>query len=295
MSRTLTQQCHGAIPRRAGFTLVELLVVIGIIAILVAILLPALNRARAAANRVACASNLRQLAMAHRMYLHDNNDCTPRAGMRNEIASFGKVNTYTDYLTFAHVYLKCGDVAPDGVTLSTLFPPEFRGIQYNLRRDPPAVFRCPSNPRTDYGRGSYSYFMGSPGDHQLKFSQFTNAPRRLGRTLPGDGGPAVFADRCNLLDAGGNGGVAETNHIQQGVPAGGNVASADGSVRWCSFTYGMNIGDDIYVMNGGSVGNHIAVPANAIWIRMNAAGDVDTSWTNNVFWGRSHANFAETF
>jgi len=61
----------------AGFTLVELLVVIGIIAILVAMLLPALNKSRESANRVQCGSNLRQWGQALFMYAGDNKQHLP--------------------------------------------------------------------------------------------------------------------------------------------------------------------------------------------------------------------------
>jgi prepilin-type N-terminal cleavage/methylation domain-containing protein/prepilin-type processing-associated H-X9-DG protein len=60
--------------KRIGFTLIELLVVIAIIAILMAILMPTLNRAREQGRRAACLSNLRQLQLAWSMYADENDE-----------------------------------------------------------------------------------------------------------------------------------------------------------------------------------------------------------------------------
>jgi len=68
-----------------GFTLVELLVVISVIAMLIGILMPALNKAKAMATRVNCKSNLKQIAVALRIYLDDNRDIMPPACMRPSI------------------------------------------------------------------------------------------------------------------------------------------------------------------------------------------------------------------
>lgn len=66
------------LPRRSGFTLVEILVVVSIIALLIAVLLPGLRRAREQAKLAVCASNLRQIGTCIHLYANENSGYIPR-------------------------------------------------------------------------------------------------------------------------------------------------------------------------------------------------------------------------
>jgi prepilin-type N-terminal cleavage/methylation domain-containing protein/prepilin-type processing-associated H-X9-DG protein len=200
--------------RRRGFTLIELLVVIAIMAVLIALLLPAVQAAREAARRIQCTNNLKQIGLALHNYEGSNNIFPPgRCGYPYLWSSLAQMLPYMEGNTLFN-------------TINFAFPSETGNAPYpaNLTAESAAIpaFLCPSDGTTrvlaNFGGTNYVSCAGTGTLNNGNFNVVSGAP------LP-DG---VFWNTSNIRIAGITDGLSNTVGFSETI-MGNNISTTPGT------------------------------------------------------------------
>jgi prepilin-type N-terminal cleavage/methylation domain-containing protein/prepilin-type processing-associated H-X9-DG protein len=213
---------------KRAFTLVELLVVIGIIAILFGILLPTLNKSRLAAQRTACLSNMRQLAQAEMMYSADYKGflATGLPGDPGAVAYGGQIKNGNLY--------KAGAPLPQGpmilienkyITVEVLYcPGRTAGERYTLE-DPELGW---NGTWGGLRWREMAYMIGQSMNATALGKPNYAKWYKMGKSS----GDLVFAYEICFTDGLTTGGSAKFGRSKHGHGKGYNMAFCDGSARW---------------------------------------------------------------
>ncbi len=239
-------------PRRTrrGFTLIELLVVIAIIAVLVALLLPAIQKAREAASRMQCQNNLKQIGIALHAY-NEANKFFPSSG--EVLASNGQETAFVLHSVYTHLlpFLEQGELY-NQLNINLAYNDTTNGQNTLPFQTPISTFLCPTNPlrpKSGVDAAGYGYV------DYLTIS-YTNLRDDATNNLPTAGLSGNKSDLETSLDAANNGVPAFVDNSQPGASGTGVVVHYGG--RWPG-ALSANYKDN--TVNNGVVFGSYAFPA----------------------------------
>jgi prepilin-type N-terminal cleavage/methylation domain-containing protein/prepilin-type processing-associated H-X9-DG protein len=165
--------------RRKGFTLVELLVVIGIIALLISILLPSLNRARETANRVKCGSNMRQIGQAIQLYANENKGNYPRTRYVSTGATNGSYDGTNSNVAVDPFTTPGSSRIKDNDVIAAMF------LLIRTQDITPEVFICPSS---NDEKDVYGAVAGISAQCKVSFTAAKNLSYSMANPYPDTNG-----------------------------------------------------------------------------------------------------------
>ena len=155
------------VARRAGMSLVELLVVLGVVGVLISLLLPAVQSARESARRLSCATNLHQLGLALHQYIAAWDAPPPssllRANGRGRIVANLIASPQTRLLAYLEATPLSDAINFDLLDIRWASPSRVPSFQENRTASLTSVglFNCPSDPRSRAGTNSYRVSLGA--------------------------------------------------------------------------------------------------------------------------------------